>query len=239
MKDTLSALQAANPGLHILLVEDAAFGRYGRVLKGYDPAEMIARAKAILPASDAVVRDAGGADAVVYEPSVPALEKASPFNRAMAREVYGGMPVQVGWCYGKNLQMDALEYHKGIEVVVCLTDVVLLVGDLRDVVFGDEIAYDTSQVAAFYAREGSVVEFYAWNLHYAPIHATAGGAFATLVYLPKGTNEPLTYAVPKTGESRLLFAVNKWLIAHPEAKALIAEGAYVGISGENLRVVPA
>jgi hypothetical protein len=219
--DTLHKLRQANPGLGFLSVEAPEFARYGRVWSQYDASEMVARGLAILP-----------------EPSVPALEEPSALNRTIARQVYGGMPVQVGWCYGKNLQMGALEYHKGVEVIVCLTDVVLLVGDLRDVVFGDEIRYDTARVAAFYAAKGSVVEFHAWNLHFAPAHAHQGGRFATLVYLPKGTNEPLPYAVERQGEGRLLFAVNKWLIVHPDMKGLVEAGAYAGMVGEDITVTP-
>lgn len=229
MKDaTLQKLRQANPGRGFLSVEAPEFARYGRVWRQYDASEMIARGLAILPETEGVV----------YEPSVSALEEPSALNRAIARQAFGGMPVQVGWCYGKNLQMGALEYHKGIEVIVCLTDAVLLVGDLHDVAFGDEIRYDTAKVAAFYAPEGSVVEFHAWNLHFAPVHAHQDGRFATLVYLPKGTNEPLPYAVEREGEGRLLFAVNKWLIAHPDMKALVEAGAYAGMVGEDITITP-
>jgi len=228
MNETLIELQAANPRLNILDVSAREFGRYGRVLRGYDPSEVVTRARAILPHSEDIV----------YEPSVPALEEPAAFNTAMAQEVYGGMPMQVGWCYGKNLQMAGLEYHKGTEIVVCLSDVVLLVGDLQDVAFGDGITYDTSKVAAFYAPEGSVIEVFPWCLHFAPIHVCEGGRFATLVYLPKGTNEPLSYEVGKVGENRLLFAVNKWLIAHPDARALVADGAYPGMVGDDIFVNP-
>ncbi len=228
MNETLRKLQAANPKLGFRSVDDAAFERYGRVLKDYDAGEVIARAKAILPSPEGVV----------YEPSVAALEAPCAFNAAIAREVYGGMPIQVGWCYGKNLRMGALEYHKGSEVLVCLTDVVLLLGHVQDVVFGEKITYDTRKVAAFYAPEGSVVELSPWNLHFAPIHVFEGGSFATLVYLPKGTNEALAAAGAKAGENRLLFAVNKWLIAHPEAKGLIEQGAYPGMVGEDIVVKP-
>ena len=228
MSDTLTRLERANPELGLLSVEAPEFRRYGRVLGEYDPAEIMARALELLPESDEVV----------YEASVGALEKPSAFSRAIARSVFGGMPVQVGWCYGQNSRMDAVEYHKGIEVLVCLTDVVLLVGDLRDVAFGDDISYDSRNVAAFCAPKGSVLEFHAWNLHFAPIHAHRGGHFATLVYLPKGTNEPLTYSVERVGEGRLLVAVNKWLIAHPDAVPLAEDGAYVGITGENIVVNP-
>jgi len=228
MNNTMGELQTANPQLNILNVSAPAFGLYGRVLAAYDPSEVIARGKAILPHSDAVV----------YEPSVPALEEPNTFNVAMTQEVYGGMPVQVGWCYGKNLQMAGLEYHKGTEINVCLSDVILLVGDLRDVTFGDEITYDTTKVAAFYAPEGAVVEIFPWCLHFAPIHVKDGSEFATLVYLPKGTNEPLTYEVDRVGENKLLFAVNKWLIVHPDAKDLVADGAYPGMVGEDIFVKP-
>jgi hypothetical protein len=35
------------------------------------------------------------------------------------------------------------------------------------------------------------------------------------------------------GEDRLLFAVNKWLIAHKES-GLEADGAWIGLRGKNL-----
>jgi hypothetical protein len=229
MSDVLTRLQAANPKQGFLPVSAPAFERYGRLLTQYDATEMIERGLSILPSIERVA----------YEPSVAKLEEPCALNRALAREIFGGMPVQVGWCYGKNTRMGALEYHKGIEVNVCLTDAVLLVGHMQDVTFGDEIRYDTAKVAAFYAPKGSVVEFHCWNLHFAPIHAIEGGSFATLVYLPKGTNEPLPYAVEKKGEARLLTAVNKWLIAHPGSKGMVEHGAYPGMVGDDIVVTPA
>jgi len=234
MSDVLARLQAANPALSIMPVGDPSFRRYGRLLTHYDPAEIIGRAQRILPAT------AG----VAYEPSVAALEQPCAFNQAIVEEVYGGMPIQVGWCYGSNLAMNALEYHRGSEVNVCLTDVVLLVGHVQDVCWGDDpdqgqISYDTRQVAAFYAPAGAVVELSPWNLHYAPIHCVAGGSFATLVYLPKLTNEPLPFSVPAIGENRLLFAVNKWLLAHPSVASLQEAGAYAGLAGDDIVVAPA
>ena len=229
MSDTLQKLREANPALNILSVDAPEFARYGRVLEGYDATEMIARARAILPHSDGVV----------YEPSVPALEAPGVLNTALEQEVYGEMPVQVGWCYGQNLQMAGLEYHKGNEVNVCLTDVVLLVGHIEDVAYGeDAITYETARVAAFYAPAGAVVELPAWNLHFAPIHVRRTEEFATLVYLPRGTNEPLSHRVEPEGESRLLFAVNKWLIVHPEAADLVSQGAYAGLVGPDVFVQP-
>jgi len=228
MHEALRKLQLANPRLGLLSVEAPEFARYGRFLTRYDPSEVIARAQAILPK----------ATGIVYEPSVAELEKPSAFNTAMANEVFGGMPVQVGWCYGQNTQMAGLEYHKGIEVDICLTDAVLLVGHVQDIAFSEEISYDTRKVAAFYAPAGSVVELSPWNLHFAPIHVAKGGGFATLVYLPKGTNEPLAYTVDKVGENKLLFAINKWLIVHPGASSLVVAGAYPGMVGDDILVEP-
>ncbi len=195
---------------------------------------MIAKAQTILPTTERVA----------YEPSVAALEAPTAFTTAIVNEVFGGMATEVGWCYGKNLRMAGLEYHKGSEVNVCLTDAILLVGHVQDIAFGERmgcirgITYDTRKVAAFYAPAGAVVELSPWNLHFAPIHTTEGGSFATLVYLPKGTNEPLPYTVEKVGENRLLFAVNKWLLVHPDVEGLVKAGAYPGLVGADIVVTP-
>ncbi|MFO7918666.1 MAG: DUF4867 family protein [Anaerolineae bacterium] len=228
MYEILDELQAANPTLDIRAVSDSSFARYGRLLKGYEPDDVISRARGILPQSEDVV----------YEPSVPTLEEPADFNTLIEQRVFGGMPVQVGWCYGQNLRMGALEYHKGSEVNVCLTDVLLLVGHVQDISFDQEISYDAAKVEAFFAPEGSVIELSPWNLHFAPIHVREGERFATLVHLPLRTNESLPYEIEGDGESRLLFAINKWLIAHPDAKALIEQGAYPGITGEDIEVTP-
>lgn len=228
MSDVIKRLQAANPHVSIRSVKHPTFLRYGRVLDRLDPTEMIARARAILPSSQAVV----------YEPSVPALEEPCALNTAIINEVYGGMDTQVGWCYGRNLQMAGLEYHKGSEVNVCLTEALLLVGDQRDIAYGDEPSYDTRLVEGFYAPEGCVVEFHPWNLHFAPIHVMRGGYFATLVYLPRHTNTDLTFEVEPVGENKLLFAVNKWLLVHPDTRDLVAQGAYPGLFGDDIFITP-
>ncbi|MBC7236141.1 MAG: DUF4867 family protein [Chloroflexi bacterium] len=229
MSDILQDLRHNNPALGLEDVQAPGFGVYGRLLDTYDAGEMIARARAILPQ----------AQQVVYEPSVAALEESSSLNMRIMQQIYGGMPIQIGWCYGRNTRMGALEYHKGTEVLICLTDIVLLVGHLGDIRFGAEIRYDAAKVRAYYAPAGSVIEFFPWCLHFAPIQARTEEQFATLVYLPKGTNEPLPFPAEPVGESRLLFAVNKWLIAHPGATDLVKAGAYAGIVGADIVVRPA
>jgi len=51
--------------------------------------------------------------------------------------------------------------------------------------------------------------------------------------LPKGTNSELADKPEAVGTSKLLFATNKWLIAHEEAGI---EGAFAGLKGENIKL---
>ena len=49
----------------------------------------------------------------------------------------------------------------------------------------------------------------------------------------RGTNTDKPAIAPGNAEDRLLFARNKWLLAHPDS-AQAAQGAYIGLMGENL-----
>ena len=76
------------------------------------------------------------------------------------------------------------------------------------------------------------MELYATTLHFAPCSVN-GQEFRCGVVLPKGTNEPLPFKLTGKGEDRLLFAVNKWLIAHKES-GLEKDGAWIGLTGKNV-----
>ena len=56
-----------------------------------------------------------------------------------------------------------------------------------------------------------------------------------LVVLSAGTNDGFTAPAGKTSEDRLLFATNKWLIAHKDAPQA-SKGAWVGLIGENIDI---
>ena len=56
-----------------------------------------------------------------------------------------------------------------------------------------------------------------------------------LIALPKGTNVGTTKTAGKNLDDRTLFATNKWLLAHKDASE-IADGAYEGITGENIDI---
>lgn len=112
---------------------------------------------------------------------------------------------------------------------------ILLLGKQQDVEISEDggtFTYDSARVEAFLVPKGTVYEMYATTLHYAPC-GVDGQPFRNVVILPKGTNEELTKEKGGQPEDKLLFARNKWLIAH--ADAAIA-GAYNGIKGENIGV---
>ena len=143
------------------------------------------------------------------------------------------MPLQIGYCNGRNSKLNAYEYHKGSEIDVAVTPLVLLLAPRQAIREGK---LDTAETKAFYLPAGVAVELYATTLHYSPCKVSDEG-FKCLVVLPKGTNLPMEAAPPvRDGEDRWLRVANKWLLAHPESPAA-AKGAYVGLTGENLEIL--
>ncbi|MCH5272842.1 MAG: DUF4867 family protein [Lachnospiraceae bacterium] len=197
-------------------VTDAAFKKYGKVVTGIDFSDMIAvMKKKEIPAD------------VVYEPGLAELE-ACASAKDLSVSVYGGMPIQVGHCSGNNNKLNAVEYHRDSEVNISVDGMVLLLGKEEDI--EDDYTYDTSKIEAFLVPAGVAVELYATTLHYAPCNSESTG-FRGIVVLPKGTNYDLTEKPAKTPEDKLMTAVNKWLIAHEDAKIA---GAFNGLKGENI-----
>ena len=200
-------------------VYSQAFRPYGKVVEGYELSEFL-RVLKETPCP---------ADRVVYLPSEPGLEQL-PAAKEFSERFYGGMPIQIGYCNGYNNALNCLEYHRDSEVDVFATDAVLLVALEWELENGK---LDTKRVKTFHVPAGAAVELYATTLHYAPCSADAGSCFQASIILPRGTNTEAPAIDAKTAEDRMLWARNKWLIAHPEAPEA-AEGAYVGLLGENL-----
>ncbi len=201
-------------------VNEKAFTRYGRVLERIEFSDLIRMLQTYeIP------------EEVVYVPSVAALETG--VSASVSRELFGELPIQIGYCMGHNRQLNALEYHRSSEINVAARDMILLLGLQTEMT--EAFQYDTGRVEAFLVPEGTAVELYATTLHYAPCQADDDG-FCTAVILPKGTNAPLTGATEseRDGENRLLAAVNKWLIGHPEGG--LPDGSFIGLQGENIKV---
>lgn len=205
-------------------VTGRAFKPFGRVIKGYYLRSLI----------EEMEKTECPSDKVVYEPSVRSLETLK-INRQFSEEAYGGMPIQIGYCNGRNHLLNAAEYHRDSELNLACTDMILLVGKRQDI--GRDYTYDTGKMQAFLVKKGTLVEIYSTTLHYAPISAGEHENFRCVVVLPRGTNEPLPACRGKahTKEDQLLTHVNKWLIAHPES-GLDKDGAFVGLKGENIRL---
>lgn len=201
-------------------VSDVRFKKYGKVVKGYDCSELIRNMEEI-----------SLTDGVIYIPSEPKLEALEIFNEIQNRQ-FGGLHIQIGYCSGSNVTLDALEYHRSSEVDIAATDLILLLGRQQDL-DPEQYTYDASKVEAFYVPAGTMVELYATTLHYAPCNGKNGG-FRCAIVLPYGTNMQLETKQHDL-EDRLLFAKNKWLIAHPDTD-LAQQGAYIGIMGKKLSV---
>lgn len=197
------------------------FRPYGKVVEGYDFSNYIAVLKTT-PCPK---------DSVVYVPSALCLEE-QPAAQELRSRYYGGMPIQLGYCNGHNGALNCLEYHRDSEINVFATDAVLLVALEWEIEDGK---LHTDRVKAFRAPAGSAVEIFATTLHYAPCSVDADSDFQVSIVLPKGTNTDKPEIEPKSAEDQLLWAKNKWLLAHPDSPEA-QEGAYVGLNGKNLRL---
>lgn len=201
-------------------VKDNEFRPYGRVIEGYDFSELISVLRDSTPCPES------GTVYVTSDKKLESLDAA----KIIGANVYGRMPIEIGYCNGHNTKLNALEYHRDSEVNIAADDVILLLAKKEDI--NDDYSLDTSKVKAFLVPSGVAVEVYATSLHYAPCHVKNEG-FRVAVVLPRGTNEALsTKTEILSPEDKLLTHVNKWLIAHPEGGC--PEGSFVGLTGKNI-----
>jgi len=207
---TLGVLRRNNPNLTILSFADTPQHTLFRAVSA-DTGAFLAAAESISPKEQNV-----------YIPSDDAMRAAA---REIGRSVFAELPIQSGWNYGGNTRMNGMEWHKSSEVIVACTDVVLLLGDHRDVVAD---TYESARAFGLYLQKGDAVELFPMTLHLAPLPAE-NGRFIAAILLPEGTNLPLS-----GGTDGTMRAVNKWLIVHPENRRGIELGGQAGILGENI-----
>lgn len=207
----------------IYRVEDKEFQSYGRIVEGYDWQELITymEEKTSIPESGNQ-----------YIPSVPEME-AVEVARSISDSLYGQMPIQIGYCNGKNSTYNGFEYHKGSEINIAVTDFLLVLGHRWDI---SNKTYHVEDAKVFFVKKGTAIEMYQTTLHLSPCKVGDEG-FKDIVILPKGTNTPLeTEGSAKEEEDELLLLKNKWVIAHPHREPLIKQGAYPGVIGENIEL---
>ena len=102
--------------MEIKKVTDKEFAQYGRVLDAYYD-------------FNGIIKEMENYDIpedVVYVPSVEALETGRTSINLKMR-MFGEMPIQIGYCNGKNTKLNAVEYHRSSEVDIEITDLILQV----------------------------------------------------------------------------------------------------------------
>ena len=208
--------------MKIYSVFEPEFKPYGQVVTGMD--ETVAELLSVL-------KDAPQGSGVDYVPEYEPLQEL-PACVEISEHCYGGMPVQLGWCNGFNTKLNCLEYHRDSEFNLGTEDFVLLLAKQDEIENG---VLDTAKVKAFRAPAGVLVEVYATTLHYAPCHCDPAKGFRVMVALPMGTNTDKPDITPKSPEDELLWARNKWLLAHPESGEA-KQGAHIGLAGENIDI---
>ena len=207
----------------IFSVTAPQFRTFGRVLEGYDFSELTE-----FMLQNTCVPSEGN----VYVASVPQMEEMS-IKKVLEQVVYGGMPIQIGYCNGQNETYNGFEYHKGSEINIAVTDFMMVLGHSYDI---KDNQYDVSSATVFFVPKGCAIEMYQTTLHLSPLRVQEEG-FKNIVVLPKGTNTPIERGMCGLDpENRLLLQKNKWVIAHPERKPLIDQGAHPGVTGENKRL---
>lgn len=200
--------------MKIYSVNDKEFAKYGKVLD--------LDTKDILKAWENIEMPQEGS---IYKASLDEFE-ALPIKDEIEKQIFGELDAEIGICYGHSHSLNGLEWHKCSEVNVGLTDLILLLGDVREL--EDGCRYNSANVKAFMLKKGEAIEVYSTTLHFCPIETSSEG-FGCVVGLTKGTNLPLD----NEPADKLLFRKNKWIIAHEDNAALIARGVVPGIYGEN------
>ena len=207
--------------MKVYSVYDPEFKAYGKIVEGYDTAELLKAMEQIpLPESG-----------TAYRPGIESLEACAVFGEFRDR-AYGGMPVQLGMCWGRNTKLNCLEYHRDSEVNLGTTEFILLLAKQDEIADG---VLDTSKVKAFRVPAGVPVEVYATTLHYAPCQVPGVDGFRVAVVLPLGTNTAKPAYEAKNEEDTWMTARNKWLLAHPDSKEA-KNGAHIGLRGPNIDI---
>ena len=200
--------------------DERLFETYGRVIRGFDTSKLCLDLKENTPLPK---------EGTIYVPSDENLEKNELFSK-LQDNIYGGMPIQFGYCNGFNTKLNCLEFHKDSELNLSNQDFILLLARKWDMI---DYCLDTSNVVAFKVRAGELVEIYSTTLHYAPCQSKKDKGFKVLVVLPKGTNTEKPNVEVKDKEDEYLFARNKWLFAHKEANE-VNKGALISLVGKNI-----
>lgn len=199
------------------------FETYGRIVEGFDFSSLCDYMK-----NETSVPEKNN----IYIASDKKMESLPVFTE-IQNKIYGQMPIQIGYCNGRNTTYNGFEYHKGSEINIAVTSFCLVLGNVWQI---KDNKFYVGDEKVFFVPEGAAIELYQTTLHLSPCTVSDEG-FKAIVVLPAGTNTPLDKCEKSVvGESALLLQKNKWVIAHPERKPLIEQGAVAGLIGENKEI---
>ena len=219
----IDKLRRTNKGIEIFSIHDSIFSLYGEILDSRPYEELIK-----LIDKETIILDHN-----VYQSDVPAFHEEMAV--CAASRYFGTKQIQFGYCNGVNKTMNGMEYHKSPEITVAVYDIMLFLALKNDL---DDYVLDSREAKVFFAEKGSVFALYPSVLHLSPCCVHPSG-FKAGIILPLGTNCELE-GVEKgcSGEDRFLFKTNKWMLAHPQREALLAQGAVASLKGHNRELQP-
>ncbi|MBI9097439.1 MAG: DUF4867 family protein [Spirochaetaceae bacterium] len=215
----LKQLIALNhPEIEILSTDSDEIIPYGRIVEGIDFSDMCAQA---ISYSDR--------EKTVYIRDLKTLRDCSSFLKVQNEIYRKEISLQTGLCYGMNNRMNGMEYHVGSEVIVAVTNLVLILGRKEEI---SHKSWDSSLAKYFYLAKGSALELFGGTLHLAPCRVSPL-PFCSVIILPEGTNTPLDEET--RSDDPLLFMNNKWLICHYDSP-VAEKGGFIGITGKNIAI---
>ncbi len=167
-------------GLNILLypapVDEPSFDSFGASHWELDPSEFT---QAMLDAFDGEL-----GEEVVYEAEVGALQD-HPFIAQVQDAIYEGEPVQVGWVYSNNGDLEIMHNNAVSVTLIPANDVVIFVGASSDI---DEAAgaFATKDASAYYTPHNSVIEVGPETLYSFPARVIKESGQLTAIIVPEG-----------------------------------------------------
>lgn len=211
----LSELNIKNKKNPIYSLDSELLNQFGQEIKGIDFTDM-----------NPIATSAMDFNGPGYIKDLESFKKCASYSSL--ESLFGKSPIQAGICFGNNILMNGMEYHKSSEIIIAVTDMVLILGSHKDI---KDNRWDSILARSFYLPKGAAVELYAGTLHLAPSRVDEN-PFCSIIVLPKGTNTPLER---EESDDKLLFMENKWLICHKDSPA-VSRGGFVGIIGDNIEI---
>ena len=167
-------------GLNILLypapVDEESFDAFGSPHWEMDPSEFTQK---MLDEFDGELDEVA-----VYEPVVEALQN-DPFIAQIQDDIYDGDPVQVGWVYGNNSDLEIM-YQNAVSVtLIPATDIVLFAGSNGDL---DQTGgtFASTDAKGYFAPKDSVITIGPEALFSLPVRVIKETGQLTAVIVPEG-----------------------------------------------------